>query len=126
MGLTKNLDYIQGMGFDAIWISPIIDNYDGNYHGYAGRNLYKLNSNFGTEEDFINFISECHRRGMYVMLDVVANHMGNLDENFSQNVPFNSSEHFHDFCEITDSDFATKNQYRIENCRLARLADLKQ
>lgn len=42
-GIINNLDYIQGMGFDAIWISPIIDNRDGGYHGYWGRDLYKLN-----------------------------------------------------------------------------------
>ena len=47
-GIINNLDYIQGMGFDAIWISPIIDNRDGGYHGYWGRDLYKLNDNFGS------------------------------------------------------------------------------
>ena len=47
------------------------------------------------------------------MLDVVANHMGNLDQTYSQNVPFNSPEHYHDFCVISDSDFANKNQDRI-------------
>lgn len=47
-GIINNLDYIQGMGFDAIWISPIIDNYNGGYHGYWGRNIYGLNENFGS------------------------------------------------------------------------------
>ncbi len=47
-GIINNLDYIQGMGFDAIWISPIIDNYNGGYHGYWGRNMFKLNDNFGS------------------------------------------------------------------------------
>lgn len=37
------------MGFDAIWISPVIDNYDGGYHGYWARNMYKTNSNFGSD-----------------------------------------------------------------------------
>lgn len=60
------------------------------------------------------------------MVDVVANHMGNLDQNYGQNVPFNSPDHYHDFCIISDNDFATKNQNRIENCRLASLSDLKQ
>lgn len=46
--MTKHLDYIQEMGFDAIWISPIIDNYDGGYHGYWGRNIYQLNQHFGS------------------------------------------------------------------------------
>ena len=42
-GIINNLDYIQGMGFDAIWISPINKNRDGGYHGYWGTNLYDLN-----------------------------------------------------------------------------------
>lgn len=60
------------------------------------------------------------------MVDVVGNHMGNLDTNFGVNTPFNDASHYHDWCEISDQDFATHNQGRIENCRLARLADLKQ
>jgi alpha-amylase len=60
------------------------------------------------------------------MVDVVGNHMGNLDTNFGVNTPFNDGSHYHDWCEISDQDFATHNQNRIENCRLARLADLKQ
>lgn len=114
------------MGFDAIWISPIIDNRDGGYHGYWGRNLYKLNDHFGTEKDFIDLVSACHARGILVMVDVVANHMGNTDTNYSVNVPFNNSIHYHDYCQITSQDFATHNQARIQNCRLAKLADLKQ
>jgi len=111
--LKNNLDYIQEMGFDAIWISPIIDNRDGGYHGYWGRNLYELNSNFGSEEDFRSFVDACHQRNIWVMVDVVANHMGNLDQNYGQNVPFDSPDHYHNFCIISDNDFATKNQYSI-------------
>ena len=79
IGMKNNLDYIQGMGFDAIWISPIVDNYDGGYHGYWGRNLYGLNSNFGSEEDFASLVSACHERNIWVMVDVVGNHMGNTN-----------------------------------------------
>lgn len=43
VGLKNNLDYIQGMGFDAIWISPIVQNRDGGYHGYWATDIYKLN-----------------------------------------------------------------------------------
>ncbi len=42
-GIIKHLDYIQGMGFDAIWISPIVKNTEGSYHGYHLTNLYELN-----------------------------------------------------------------------------------
>lgn len=63
------------MGFDAIWISPVIDNYDNGYHGYYGRNIYEVNSHFGTKNDLTALVNECHNRGIWVMVDVVANHV---------------------------------------------------
>ena len=47
--MAEKLDYIQGMGFDAIWISPVIDNVEGGYHGYWAKNWEKVNSHFGSE-----------------------------------------------------------------------------
>lgn len=47
------------------------------------------------------------------MVDVVANHMGNTNQVYGANNPFNSSDHYHDYCIISDQDFATKNQNRI-------------
>jgi len=60
------------------------------------------------------------------MVDVVANHMGNTNEIYTENVPFNLPEHYHSYCIISDYDFATKNTYDIEHCRLYGLADLDQ
>ena len=48
-GIQDQLDYIQGMGFDAIWISPIPENYGDDYHGYGALDWYKVNPHFGTE-----------------------------------------------------------------------------
>lgn len=42
LGLQKRLDYIQGMGFDAVWISPIISNTPGGYHGYWAQVAHAL------------------------------------------------------------------------------------
>ena len=70
------------MGFDAIWISPIVENRAGGYHGYWATNINKLNDNFGSEKDFVDLVNACHSRGILVMVDVVANHMGNLDTKF--------------------------------------------
>ena len=56
-GVIKHLDYIKGMGFDAIWISPIVENYPNSYHGYHLTNLYNLNSNFGSESDLKSLIT---------------------------------------------------------------------
>jgi alpha-amylase len=101
------------MGFDAIWISPVVDNYDGGYHGYWARDMTKLNTHFGSEQDFIALITACHEKGIWVMVDVVANHMGNTNQNYSANVPFSSADHYHDYCIISGTDFQNKNQTRI-------------
>jgi alpha-amylase len=99
-GILQKLDYIEGMGFNAIWISPIIENINNEwaYHGYSGINFYALNSHFGTEEDLINLITECHKRDIWIMVDVVANHVGGVGTDFSQIDPFNLAEHYHDWC----------------------------
>lgn len=95
------------MGFDAIWISPVVSNYRNGYHGYWAQNIYEINGHFGSAQDLKNLVNACHSKGIWVMVDVVANHMGMFDENFSDAVPFNNRAHYHDFCVISDNDFAT-------------------
>ena len=121
-GLINKLDYIKGMGFDAIWISPIVENYEGSYHGYHLTNLYNVNTHFGSEDDLKSFISACHDKDIWVMVDVVGNHVGPVGTDYSKINPFNSAEHYHDYCDIKDWN----NQDEVENCRLAGLPDLKQ
>jgi alpha-amylase len=81
-GIISHLDYIQGMGFSAVWISPITLNlpettpYGEAYHGYWQQNIDALNPNFGTAEDLKALSSALHTRGMYLMVDVVVNHFG--------------------------------------------------
>ena len=74
-GLINNLDYIQDMGFDAIWMSPVVENVEGQYHGYAAKNIYNINPIFGGDADLRDLIAECHKRDIWVMVDVVANHV---------------------------------------------------
>ena len=112
-GIINNLEYITGMGFNAIWISPILENTPGSYHGYHMTNLYKLNSNFGTEQDFKDLITACHQKDVWVMVDVVANHSGPVGTEFSRIYPFNDSSHYHDYCLISNDDFKN-NQLRVE------------
>jgi alpha-amylase len=101
-GVQDHLDYIAGMGFDAIWISPVVDNMDGGYHGYWARNWEGINSNFGSEDDLKNLVNAAHDKGIYVMVDVVANHVAPTGMDFSSIYPFNHPEHYHDYCEIQD------------------------
>ena len=46
-GLRNHLDYIQELGFDGIWISPIVENTQNGYHGYWAKNIYNINPYFG-------------------------------------------------------------------------------
>jgi len=121
-GLQNKLDYIAGMGFDAIWISPVVDNSAGGYHGYWARNWNAINSNFGTADELKALVSAAHAKGIWVMVDVVANHVAPIGSDFSQISPYNQSTYYHSNCAISDWN----NQYQVENCRLADLPDLDQ
>ena len=133
-GIQNNLDYIQGMGFNAIWISPAQKNTPDGYHGYWYSDFYKLNENFGTEQDFKDLVKACHERDIWVMMDIVANHVGYVQENiqeiksndYSNSVPFNKPEHFNPF-EMTCTDarkYHADNNTAVETCWLAYLPDL--
>ena len=126
-GLRQNLDYIQTLGFDAIWISPVFKNIPKGYHGYWKQDLYSLNPHFGQKDDFEALLSDLHRRGMWIMVGVVPNYMGYVPngDDFSGMVPFNRSEFYHPYCDIRAWDFSF-DQYRMENCWLAGLPDLNQ
>jgi len=121
-GIKDNLDYITGMGFDAIWISPVVDNLDGGYHGYWARNWEKTNDHFGSSQDLKDLVAACHSKGVAVMVDVVANHSAPIGDDFGQIYPLNKAEHYHNDCSIDDWN----NQWQVENCRLAGLPDLNQ
>lgn len=121
-GIENMLDYIAGMGFDAIWISPIPQNLNDDYHGYAFLDLYQLNEHFGTEDSLKSLVAAAHERDIWIMLDVVGNHVAPVDLDFQQINPFNESQHYHSKCQIENWD----DQEEVETCRLANLPDLDQ
>jgi alpha-amylase len=77
-GLESKLDYIKGMGFDAVWITPvvtstrivcsreananIIPDSPGGYHGYWATDLYGVNSNYGTADDLKSLVNTAHSK----------------------------------------------------------------
>ena len=124
-GIENNLDYIQGMGFDAIWISPVVANTPDGYHGYWASDLYSINEKFGTPEELKQLIDECHSRDIWIMVDVVANHMGYVDNfNFSNIIPFNDARYYNNYKSCDDIDFGY--QPDVELCWLSGLPDLDQ
>ncbi|CAK9088333.1 unnamed protein product [Durusdinium trenchii] len=108
-GITRHLDYIQGMGFEGIWITPAVlqfygpdpDNRSGygNY-GYWAKDLYKIDPNFGTAEELKQLADELHRRDMVFVYDIVLNHMGPVHKEKELKGPhgfhpFNKPEYYH-------------------------------
>ena len=110
----NNLEHITRMGFNAIWISPIPINTAKGYHGYWAEDLYKVNPHFGTADELKALVRECHKRDIWVMLDVVANHMGNAHSDFRRFRPFNQSSDYHSYCLIQNYN----NQREVEYCRI--------
>lgn len=78
-GLMKRLDYIQNLGVNAIELMPICE-FDGNYNwGYSPNHYFAPDRAYGSSEMFKQFIDECHKRGMAVILDMVFNHATGLN-----------------------------------------------
>jgi glycosidase len=79
-GLTQRLDYLNDgnpnggydLGVDAIWLMPIFRS--PSYHGYDVTDYEHVNPDYGTEADFDRLLSEAHRRGIKVILDLPLNH----------------------------------------------------
>ena len=71
-GLMKRLDYIQNLGVNAVELMPICE-FDGNYNwGYSPNHYFAPDKAYGTETMYKEFIDECHKRGMAVILDMVS------------------------------------------------------
>lgn len=68
-GMTASLDYLQSLGVTAVWMNPIHPT--NAYHGYQHGPIGSVNSNFGTEADFLNFVAQAKARGIKVLVDLV-------------------------------------------------------
>ena len=79
-GLTQKLDYIsdgnpsthRDLGARCVWLMPIMPS--PSYHGYDATDYYRVNPQYGTNDDFKRFVAEAHRRGIRVLIDMVLNH----------------------------------------------------
>ncbi|HVF45004.1 MAG TPA: alpha-amylase family glycosyl hydrolase [Pyrinomonadaceae bacterium] len=78
-GVTAGLDRLKGLGVNILWLMPIHPIGQEKKKGpvgspYAVRDYYAVNPDYGTAADLKRLVSEAHRRGMKVIIDVVANH----------------------------------------------------
>lgn len=84
-GLRSRLPFIKAMGYDAVWVTPVVHNQWVNpyiktrgFHGYWAYDFTAVDPHFGTLADYKAFVSEAHALGLKVIQDIVVNHTGNF------------------------------------------------
>lgn len=97
-GITQKIPYLKELGITAIWLTPWYDNPDEankcdkpwcpytNYHGYHATDYYGVENHFGSMADLQEMIRECHKNGIKVIQDQVANHVG-IQHPWAKNPP---------------------------------------
>ena len=75
-GIVQRLDYLQWLGIDCIWLSPIYPSPMADF-GYDISDYTGIHALFGSMNDFDNLLTEVHNRGMKLILDLVPNHTSN-------------------------------------------------
>lgn len=76
-GIIDHLDYLEELGVSFLWLNPIMENTGVvSYHGYAQTDLYKVDPRFGSNELYRTLVQEAGKRGIGVIQDHVANHIG--------------------------------------------------
>ncbi len=79
-GLASKIGYLQRMGVTAVWISPVFHQvpYQDTYHGYGIQNYLDVDPHFGTRQDLKALVRTAHSQGIYVILDIILNHSGDV------------------------------------------------
>ena len=109
-GIIDHLDYIEELGFTALWSSPLLinDMPEQSYHGYAITDLYQVDPRFGTLKEYKQLAAKANKKGIKLIMDQVANHCGlnhwwmkdlpfsdwiNYQQRFERNQPITTSNH---------------------------------
>jgi len=79
-GLTSKIGYLERLGVNAIWVSPIFKqvSFQETYHGYGIQNFLDVDPHFGSREDLKKMVQTAHEHGICVILDIILNHSGNV------------------------------------------------
>lgn len=102
-GVIDHLGYMSSLGVTALWSTPFtLDNEPTySYHGYACADYYKIDPRIGTNELYREMVSEAHRHGIKIIMDVVTNHCGTAHW-WMKDLPF--ADWIHQFPEYTRSN----------------------
>ncbi|GGD14507.1 glycoside hydrolase family 13 protein [Hyunsoonleella pacifica] len=120
-GIINHLDYIEDMGFTAIWSCPLLTNDmpESSYHGYAITDYYQIDPRYGTLEDYVSLSLKLKESGMKLIMDQVANHCG-LEHWWMKDLPFkdwiNHQAHYEENIEHWTGNMSkTTNHKRTTN-----------
>jgi glycosidase len=113
-GITNNLDYIDEMGFTAIWSTPVLTNdmKQSSYHGYAITDLYQPDPRFGTLDEYIELAKKSKEKGIKLVMDQVANHIGS-EHWWMKDLPANDWINYQ--TEFLEGEIVTTNHRRTTN-----------
>jgi glycosidase len=77
-GIESKLDYLKGLGVNAIWVGPVFKQrgHLGTYHGYGVQDFLDVDPRFGTRQDLVDLVDAAHALGLRIILDVIFNHSG--------------------------------------------------
>ncbi len=94
-GIIEKLDYLAALGINCLWLTPIFP--DKTAHGYHALDYFTVNPRAGTLDDARNLLHEAHERGIRVLLDFVANHVGHDHPAFIKAQTDRESDEYHWF-----------------------------
>lgn len=79
-GLRGKMGYLKRLGVTALWISPVFKQVASqeSYHGYGIQHFLDVDPRFGTREELIEVVKTAHEHGIYVILDIILNHTGDV------------------------------------------------
>jgi len=79
-GIIESLDYFEKMGISSLWLNPVLENNmeTYSYHGYAMTDLYNVDPRYGTNEQYKELADKAKEKGIGIIMDQVANHIGSL------------------------------------------------
>lgn len=103
-GISNHLDYISETGFTGLWINPLVENNnpEKSYHGYAITDFYNVDLRYGSNDDYVDLVKQCHNKGLKVVMDMIFNH-SSIYHWFIKDLPSRDWIHQHE--QFTKSNF---------------------
>ncbi len=110
-GITEKLDYIKSLGINAIYLTPIFSSISN--HKYDIDDYYRVDRQFGTNEDLKELVKACHEKGSRLLLDAVFNHCGERLPQFEDVCKKGRKSRYYDWF-IIDGDKPDKKKHNYE------------